>query len=125
LINKGNNKMAQYVKYNDQTISVGDTIKIHQEITEGQKTRVQIFEGLVIAIKNSGAGKSLTVRKIGANSVGVEKIYPLAMPQIKKIEIKRKGDVRRAKLYYLRDRVGKSATRIKEKSTLNKTKVVK
>lgn len=107
--------MAQYLKYNDQEIAVGDTVRIHQEITEGDKTRVQIFEGLVIAIKNAGNGKTFTVRKIGANGVGVEKIYPINMPQIKKIEIKRKGSVRRAKLYYLRERLGKAATRIKEK----------
>lgn len=113
--------MAQYLERDGQKIGVGDTVRVHQEIKEGDKTRVQIFEGLVIAIKNRGNGKSFTVRKIGANSIGVEKIYPINMPQIKKIEVKRKGDVRRAKLYFLRDRVGKAATRIKEKDTLTKT----
>ncbi len=112
--------MAQYLTHNDLKIAVGDTVKVHQEITEGKKTRVQIFEGIVIAIKNRGNGKSFTVRKISTAGVGVEKIYPINMPQIKKIEIKRKGDVRRAKLYYLRDRVGKAATRIKEKDTHTK-----
>ena len=112
--------MAQYLKYNDLEIAVGDTVKVHQEIKEGNKTRIQIFEGLVIAIKNRGNGKSITVRKIGAAGIGVEKIYPINMPQIKKIEVKRKGSVRRAKLYFLRDRVGKSATRIKEKDTHTK-----
>ena len=114
--------MAQYLKHNDQKISVGDTVKIHQEISEGDKTRIQIFEGLVIAIKNRGNGRTITVRKIGSNGIGVEKIYPINMPQIKKIEVKRKGAVRRAKLYYLRDRIGKAATRIKEKDTHTKTK---
>lgn len=114
--------MAQYIKYKDIEIGIGDTVKIHQEITEGDKTRVQIFEGLVIASKNRGNGKSITVRKIGANGIGVEKIYPINMPQIKDIEVKRKGSVRRAKLYFLRDRVGKAATRIKEKDTNSKTK---
>jgi len=113
--------MAQYLIHNDLKIGVGDTVKVHQEISEGDKTRIQIFEGLVIAIKNRGNGKSFTVRKIGANSIGVEKIYPINMPQIKKIEVKRKGPVRRAKLYYLRDRIGKAATRIKEKNTHSKT----
>ncbi len=113
--------MAQYLKHNDQEIAVGDTIKIHQEISEGDKTRIQIFEGLVIAIKNRGNGKTITVRKIGANGIGVEKIYPINMPQIKKIDIVRKGAVRRSKLYYLRERIGKSATRIKEKATNTKT----
>ena len=113
--------MAQYLKYNDNIkFSVGDTIAVHQEITEGEKTRVQIFEGLVIAIKGSENGKTFTVRKMGANSIGVEKIYPVNAPFIKEIQVKREGQVRRAKLYYLRDRIGKAATRIKEKAN-NKT----
>ena len=113
--------MAQYLEHNNLKISVGDTVKVHQEIREGEKTRIQIFEGIAIAIKNRGNGRSITVRKIGSNGIGVEKIYPINMPQIKKIEVKRKGNVRRAKLYYLRDRVGKAATRIKEKDTHSKT----
>jgi large subunit ribosomal protein L19 len=115
--------MAQYLKYNDTTkFSVGDTIAVHQEISEGDKSRIQIFEGLVIAIKGSESGKSYTVRKIGNNGIGVEKIYPVNAPFVKKIEVKRQGDVRRAKLYYLRDRVGKAATRIKEKALKVTTK---
>lgn len=114
--------MAQYLEYKDQTIGIGDTVKVHQEITEGDKTRIQIFEGLVIAIKNRDNGKSFTVRKIGAGGIGVEKIYPINMPQIKEIEVKRKGSVRRAKLYFLRERVGKAATRIKEKDSNSATK---
>lgn len=113
--------MAQYLDYKDKKIAVGDAVKIHQEIAENDKTRIQIFEGIVIAIKNRDNGKSITVRKIGANSIGVEKIYPINMPQIKDIEVKRKGNVRRAKLYFLRERLGKSATRIKEKDTNSKT----
>jgi len=109
----------QQVTFNEQKINVGDTIAVHQEILEGSKKRVQVFEGIVIAIKGAGTGKSLTVRKVASNNIGVEKIYPLNLPDIKKIEIKRRGDVRRAKLYYLRDRVGKAATRIKEKSAFN------
>ena len=112
--------MAQYMTYKDQKIAVGDTIRIHQEIVEGDKKRVQIYEGIVIAIKNRGNGKSLTVRKIGANNIGVEKIFPANLPSIQQIEVKRKGQVRRSKLYYLRDRTGKAATRIKEKSTFGK-----
>ncbi len=108
--------MAQYFKYQDQTIASGDTVRIHQEVIEGDKKRIQIFEGIVIAIKNRGTNKSFTVRKIGANNIGVEKILPANLPTIKKIEVKRKGHVKRSKLYYLRDRVGKAATRIREKS---------
>ena len=109
--------MALSFKHTDSVISVGDTVRVHQEISEGEKTRVQIFEGIVIAIKNSGAGKSFTVRRIGNGGVGVERIYPALLPGIKKIDTKSKGAVKRSKLYYLRDRVGKAATRIKEKKT--------
>jgi large subunit ribosomal protein L19 len=112
--------MSQYLEYNNQTISVGDTVRVHQEIKEGNKKRIQIFEGIVIAVKNSETGKSFTVRKIGANAIGVEKIFPVLLPSIKKIEIKRKGDVRRSKLYYLREKIGKAASRIKEKNTFTK-----
>ncbi len=113
--------MAQYFSYQDQQISIGDTVRVHQQITEGKKTRTQIFEGIVIAIKGRENGKSFTVRKIGSAGIGVEKIFPVQLPGIKKIEVKRKGKVRRSKLYYLRDRVGKAATKIKEKDTNNKT----
>ncbi|MCA9369481.1 MAG: 50S ribosomal protein L19 [Pseudomonadales bacterium] len=112
--------MAQYFTYNDTEVATGDTLRVHQEITEGDKKRVQIFEGIVIAIKNRGAGKSFTIRKIGANGIGVEKIYPVSLPSIKQIEVKRKGSVRRSKLYFLRERIGKAATRIKEKATNTK-----
>lgn len=107
--------MALSLTHNDSTVTVGDTVRVHQEISEGDKSRVQIFEGIIIAIKNSGAGKSFTVRRMGANGIGVERIYPLQMPGLKKVEIKTKGHVKRAKLYYLRERVGKAATRIREK----------
>lgn len=110
--------MAQHFKYNDQIISAGDTVRVHQEIVEGEKKRVQIFEGIVIAIKGNDSGKSFTVRRIGTAGIGVEKIFPVNLPTIKKVEVKRKGQVRRAKLYYLRDRAGKKATKVKEKSTL-------
>ena len=108
--------MAQHFKYKDQSISVGDTIRVHQEIVENDKKRIQIFEGIVIAIKNRQTNRSFTVRKISASSVGVEKIFPAHLPSIKKIEIKRQGQARRSKLYYLRDRIGKQATRVKEKA---------
>src|SRR3989304_43282 len=111
--------MAQFFMYQDQQISSGDTVRVHQEIAEGDKKRVQVFEGIVIAIKNRGAGKSFTVRKIAANSFGVEKIFPVQLPSLKKIKGKGRGDVRRSKLYYLRDKVGKAATRVKEQSTFS------
>jgi large subunit ribosomal protein L19 len=113
--------MAQTFIYQQETVNVGDTIRVHQEISEGKKTRVQVFEGLVIAIKNRETGKSFTVRKIASNGVGVEKIFPMLMPSIKKIEVKRRGEVKRSKLYYLREKIGKAASRVKEKSLFKNT----
>jgi len=114
--------MAQNFTYNDQKINIGDTVRVHQEISEGKKTRVQIFEGIVIAIKNKEINKTFTVRKIASGNVGVEKSFPVMMPSIKKIEMKRRGDVKRSKLYYLRDKVGKAASRVKEKSLFAQAK---
>ncbi len=94
--------------------SVGDGIAVSQWITEGDKKRVQIFEGDVIAFHNKGASSTFTVRKIGANSIAVERIFPYYSPVIDSIKVVRKGDVRRAKLYYIRDRIGKKA-KIKER----------
>lgn len=93
---------------------IGDAIKVSQWIVEGNKKRTQIFEGDVICMRNNGASSTFTVRKIGADAVAVERIYPYYSPVIEKIEIVHKGDVRRAKLYYMRTRIGKAA-RVKEK----------
>ena len=91
----------------------GDTVRVAVRIKEGNKERVQNYEGVCIAIRGEGTGKTFTVRKIGANSVGVERIFPLYSDSIESIEVMRRGRVRRAKLFYLRDRKGKAA-RIKE-----------
>jgi len=91
----------------------GDTVKVHVRVVEGGRERIQVFEGVVIARNGGGAKASFTVRKISFG-VGVERVFPVHAPIIDKIEVSRRGDVRRAKLYYLRDRVGKSA-RIKER----------
>jgi len=109
--------MSASFTYQDQTINVGDTVRVHQRIIEEKKTRVQIFEGVIIAVRGAGNGRNMVVRKIGAGGIGVEKILPLHMPSIEKIEVKRQGQVRRSKLYYLRGRVGKAASKIKEKAT--------
>ena len=87
----------------------GDTLKVAVRITEGNKERVQNYEGLCIAIRGEGTGKTFMVRKMGANSVGVERIFPLYSDSIEKIEVLRRGRVRRAKLFYLRDLKGKAA----------------
>jgi len=107
----------------------GDTLKVHFKIKEGERERTQIFEGVVIAIKNSGLSKTFTVRKISFG-IGVERIFPLFSPKISKIEVIKKGKVRKAKLYYLRTIVGQKGTRIKEKldketQALAKKKVVR
>ncbi|RUM58039.1 MAG: 50S ribosomal protein L19 [Nautilia sp.] len=91
----------------------GDTVRVAVEIKEGDKTRIQNFEGVCIALRGQGTGKTFTVRKIGANNIGVERIFPLYSDSIKSIDVVRRGKVRRAKLYYLRSRKGKAA-RIKE-----------
>ncbi|RDU57438.1 50S ribosomal protein L19 [Helicobacter sp. MIT 99-5507] len=91
----------------------GDTIKIGITIKEGDKIRIQYFEGICISIRGHGLNRSFTIRKIGANNVGVEKIFPIYSESLASIEVVRIGRVRRAKLYYLRDKKGKSA-RIKE-----------
>jgi large subunit ribosomal protein L19 len=92
----------------------GDTVAVNQKVIEGDKSRIQTFEGDVIAVSNNGISSTFTVRKIGAHGVAVEKIFPYYSPLVDSIALVRKGDVRRAKLYYVRDRVGKAA-RIKEK----------
>ncbi|MBC5806959.1 MAG: 50S ribosomal protein L19 [Candidatus Eremiobacter antarcticus] len=92
----------------------GDTVKVHSRVTEGNKERIQVFEGIVIERKNGGLAESFTVRRI-AHGVGVERSFLIHSPRLEKIDILRRGLVRRAKLYYLQDRVGSKATRIKEK----------
>ena len=92
----------------------GDNVKVHVKVTEGSRTRVQLFEGVVIARSGSGVRETFKVRKISFNGVGVERTFPVHAPVIDKIEVTRHGKVRRAKLYYLRERTGKAA-RIKER----------
>ncbi len=97
----------EYMKKRVRHFHVGDTIRVHVKVKEGDRERVQVFEGTVIAMKGGGINESFTVRKV-SYGIGVERVFPLHSPLIKKIDIKRKGDVRRAKLYYLRERVGKA-----------------
>ena len=105
--------MANQFTYKDSTFCIGDTLNVTIKVVEGDKTRNQVFTGLLIAIKNKGDNKSFTVRKIASHSVGVEKIFPVLSPDIISITLKSKGKVRRSKLYYLRDRKGKEALRVK------------
>ena len=103
----------QQIKSDLPELKVGDTVKVHQKIKEGNCERIQVFEGTIIAIKHSGINKSVTVRRI-SYGVGVEKTFPVHSPNIAKFEVLRNGKVLRAKLYYLRGRVGKAA-KVQEK----------
>ena len=94
-------------------VDIGDTVRVHIKVKEGSRERIQIFEGIVIAEKHGGIEKTITVRRL-SYGVGVEKVFPVYSPSIDKIEVVRHGNVRRAKLYYLRNRVGKAA-KVKEK----------
>ena len=101
-----------YKKEEPPVVSVGDTVRVHLKVREGNRERIQVFEGTVIAKKHGGIEETFTVRRI-SYGVGVEKVFPVHAPSIEKVEVVRHGRVRRAKLYYLRSRVGKSA-KIKE-----------
>lgn len=94
-------------------LNIGDTVKVHVNIKEGEKQRIQIFEGTIIAKKHGGVSETFTVRRV-SHGCGVERVFPVHSPNVVKVEVVRYGKVRRAKLYYLRDRVGKSA-KVKEK----------
>lgn len=107
-------------KVKSYDFNVGDTIIVDFQIKEGEKTRIQAFEGVVIGIKSSGISKTFTVRRLSAGGVGVERIFPLYSPKIDNIKVKSRGKVRRSKLYYLRDRIGKGA-KIKEKRVIKTT----
>lgn len=120
--------MANTATWQSTDFHVGDTIRVHYKLIEHEKVagktkrevkeetreRTQVFEGVVIAIKGSGPNLMFTVRHIGSQGIGVERIFPLISPWIKKIEVKKLGKVRRAKLYYLRDKTGREASRIAE-----------
>jgi len=110
--------MKSFIEKNKPTqelpkVTVGDTVRVHLKVKEGNRERIQVFEGTVIAKKHGGINETFTVRRI-SYGVGVEKVFPLYSPVIEKVETIRRGKVRRAKLYYLRDRVGKAA-KVKEK----------
>jgi large subunit ribosomal protein L19 len=109
-------KLAEQTLIDDEypEFKTGDTVNVHYRVREGDKERIQKFEGLVISRRGKGANQTFMVRKVSAGNIGVERIFPLYSPFIAKIELKKQGDIKRSKLYYLRDRQGKAA-RIKEK----------
>ncbi len=104
----------EQLKSNVPNFSTGDTVKVHVKIKEGTRERIQIFEGIVIKRQGGGIAETFTVRRI-ASGVGVERTFPVHSPRVEKVEVVRSGQVRRARLYYLRDRIGKAAFKIKEK----------
>ena len=104
---------SQYMKEELPEIRVGDTVRVHVRIKEGARERIQVFEGTIIARKHGGIGETITVRRV-SYGVGCEKVFPVHSPSIVSVTTVRKGKVRRAKLYYLRDRVGKKA-KVKER----------
>lgn len=103
---------AEQLKADAPELNVGDTVRVHGKIKEGNKERIQIFEGTVIKVQGGSNRATFTIRKI-SNGVGVEKTWPVHSPNVEKVEVVRRGKVRRAKLFYLRDRVGKAA-KVKE-----------
>lgn len=100
--------------------NVGDSVKVHTKVVEGDKERIQVFAGVVIGKRGRGLNETFTVRRISYGE-GVERIFPMHSPRVDKVEVERQGDVRRAKLTYLRKRVGKGATLVKEKISAAKT----
>lgn len=100
-------------KFNEQEIHIGDTIRIHAKVVEGLRTRLQVFEGILIRLRGRGENQTFTVRRIGAGGIGVEKTWPLDSKSLVKIEVKKKSSgVRRSKLYYLRELSSKQAVRV-------------
>ncbi|MBV9673907.1 MAG: 50S ribosomal protein L19 [Verrucomicrobia bacterium] len=110
----------EQLKANLAPFKVGDTVKVHTRVVEGDKERIQLFTGIVIARRGNGLNADFTVRRISYGE-GVERVFPLNSPRIAKIEVERRGEVRRAKLNYLRDRKGKQAMAVKEKSQAAKS----
>ncbi len=110
--------VSDQLKKDSKSFEIGDTVKVHISVKEGNKTRIQVYEGTVIAKKNGGVSETFTVRKVTAG-IGIEKVFPLHSPMVEKIEVVRHGKVRRAKLYFLRDRIGK-ATRLKDRIVAKK-----
>ena len=111
---------ASSLRKNPIEFSVGDTVKVHTKVVEGNKERIQIFSGIVIGRRGHGVNETFTVRRISYGE-GIERIFPIHSPRIEKVDVERRGHVRRAKLNYLRGRIGKKATLVKERDMRRKT----
>ncbi len=100
-------------RFGESILHIGDTLRVHSQVIEGAKSRVQVFEGILISLKGRGENKTFKVRKIGAGGIGVERTWPLDAKSLVKIEVKKKaGKIRRSKLYYLRELTGREAVRV-------------
>ncbi len=106
--------VSEQLKEDRADFKVGDGVRVHLKVKEGDKTRIQVFAGIVIARKGGGIGETFTVRRI-ASGVGVEKVFPVHSPTIEKVEIDRESIIMRARMYYMRNRIGKAANQVKEK----------
>lgn len=115
VVESNEQESVEVVDKNLNNFNVGDTVVVNYRIKEGDKSRIQPFTGIVIGIKNSGVSKTFTVRRMAVGNIGVERIFPVNSPNIESVVTKSRGKVRRAKLYYLRDRIGKSASKVKRK----------
>ena len=109
---------AEQFRKDSAKFNVGDSVRVHTKVVEGDKERIQVFAGVVICIRGRGLNQTFTVRRISYGE-GVERIFPTHSPRVEKIEVERQGKVRRAKLTYLRGRIGKGAMAVKEKDTKN------
>ncbi len=115
---------SQFKKKEVSPFNVGDSVRVHTKVVEGDKERIQVFAGIVIGRRGHGLTETFTVRRISYGE-GVERIFPIHSPRVDKVEVERHGDVRRAKLTYLRARIGKGATLVKEKETVRPAKAAK
>lgn len=111
---------SEQFRKNPLEFNVGDTVRVHTKVVEGDKERIQVFAGIVIGRRGRGLNESFTVRRISYGE-GVERVFPVNSPRVEKIEVERQGKVRRAKLTYLRKRIGKRATTVKEKEMSRRT----
>ena len=107
---------SEQFRKDDSKFGVGDSVKVHTKVVEGDKERIQVFAGVVIGRRGHGLNETFTVRRISYGE-GVERVFPIHSPRVDKVEVERSGSVRRAKLTYLRQRIGKGATLVKEKET--------
>ena len=115
---------GEQVRQTEADFGIGDSVRVHTKVVEGEKERIQIFAGIVIGRRGRGLNETFTVRRISYGE-GVERVFPLQSPRIDKVTVDRRGKVRRARLNYLRDRIGKAAMAVKEKDTRGKKKAAK